>query len=175
MASGVMSAAGIGMQRGRRPRPGPGQRVRAGPGSPGWPTATAASPDPYPARRRRSCSATVLLGMRSCGLPPGRRLRGRPRRLIERPHRRHCGRAAARLAEDLAAGRATSWNGKRSRHAEEEEQPDSDVIMMQGAMKRIAMRPEHSQERLQGGWQTRPGIKKMAEIVARRRHQPRCC
>ena len=70
----------------------------------------------------------------------------------------------ARLAEDLAA-----WTGdfyeERSRDAEEEEQPDSDVIMMQGDGKGIAMRPEH---RRNAGKEdgTRPGIKKMAEIVA---------
>ena len=68
------------------------------------------------------------------------------------------------LAEDLAA-----WTGdfyeERSRDAEEEEQPDSDVIMMQGDGKGIAMRPEHRRNagREDG---TRPGVKKMAEIVA---------
>ena len=68
------------------------------------------------------------------------------------------------LAEDLAA-----WTGgcceERSRDAEEEEQPDSDVIMMQADGKGIAMRPEH---RKSAGKEdgTRPGIKKMAEIVA---------
>ena len=68
------------------------------------------------------------------------------------------------LAEDLAA-----WTGdfyeERSRDAEEDEQPDSDVIMMQGDGKGIAMRPEH---RRNAGKEdgTRPGIKKMAEIVA---------
>src|SRR6266571_2482692 len=68
------------------------------------------------------------------------------------------------LAEDLAA-----WTGDfcagRSRDAEEEEQPDSDVIMMQGDGKGIAMRPEHRKNagREDG---TRPGVKKMAEIVA---------
>jgi len=68
------------------------------------------------------------------------------------------------LAEDLAA-----WTGgfyeERSRDAEEEEQPDSDVMMMQADGKGIAMRPEH---RKSAGKEdgTRPGIKKMAEIVA---------
>ena len=68
------------------------------------------------------------------------------------------------LAEDLAA-----WTGgccqERSRDAEEEEQPDSDVIMMQADGKGIAMRPEH---RKSAGKEdgARPGIKKMAEIVA---------
>ena len=68
------------------------------------------------------------------------------------------------LAEELAV-----WTGdfyeERSRDAEEDEQPDSDVIMMQGDGKGIAMRPEH---RKSAGKEdgTRPGIKKMAEIVA---------
>ena len=70
----------------------------------------------------------------------------------------------AGLAEDLAA-----WTGdfyeERSRDAEEEEQPDSDVIMMQGDGKGIAMRPEHRRNAANDDG-TRPGIKKMAEIVA---------
>src|SRR6266542_2514996 len=76
-----------------------------------------------------------------------------------------CGRAQlAGLAEDLAAWTGDFYAG-RSRDAEEEEQPDSDVIMMQGDGKGIAMRPEH---RRNAGKEdgTRPGIKKMAEIVA---------
>jgi hypothetical protein len=69
----------------------------------------------------------------------------------------------AGLAGDLAA-----WTGdfyeERARDAEEEEQPDSDVIMMQGDGKGIALRPEH---RKGGGTDpAHPGIKKMAEIVA---------
>jgi hypothetical protein len=73
----------------------------------------------------------------------------------------------ARLA-GIAKGLAT-WTGdfyeERSRDAGEEEQPASDVIMMQGDGKGIAMRPEH---RRNAGKEdgTRPGIKKMAEIVA---------
>jgi hypothetical protein len=68
----------------------------------------------------------------------------------------------AGLAGDLAA-----WTGdfyeERARDAEEE-QPDSDVIMMQADGKGIALRPEH---RKGGGADTaHPGIKKMAEIVA---------
>jgi len=68
------------------------------------------------------------------------------------------------LAEDLAAW-TDDFYQERSRDAEEEEQPDSDVIMMQGDGKGIAMRPEH---RGNAGKEdgTRPGIKKMAEIVA---------
>ncbi len=70
----------------------------------------------------------------------------------------------AGIAKGLAA-----WTGdfyeERSRDAGEEEQPDGDVIMMQGDGKGIAMRPEH---RRNAGKEdgTRPGIKKMAEIVA---------
>ena len=48
----------------------------------------------------------------------------------------------AGLAEDLAAW-TDDFYGQRSRDAEEEEQPDSDVIMMQADGKGIAMRPEH--------------------------------
>lgn len=70
----------------------------------------------------------------------------------------------AGLAEDLA-GWTDDFYAVRSRDAEEEDQPDSDVIMMQGDGKGIAMRPEH---RKNSGKEdgTRPGIKKMAEIVA---------
>ena len=70
----------------------------------------------------------------------------------------------AGLAEDLAAW-TDGFYGQRSRDAEEDEQPASDVIMMQGDGKGIAMRPEH---RKNAGKEdgTRPGIKKMAGIVA---------
>jgi hypothetical protein len=70
----------------------------------------------------------------------------------------------AGLAEDLAGWTGDFYAG-RSRDAEEEEQPESDVIMMQADGKGIAMRPEH---RKNAGKEdgTRPGIKKMAEIVA---------
>ena len=67
------------------------------------------------------------------------------------------------LAEDLAA-----WTGdfyeQRARDADTD-LPATDVIMMQGDGKGIAMRPEH---RRNGGKSdpARPGIKKMAEIVA---------
>ncbi len=66
------------------------------------------------------------------------------------------------------AGGLAAWTGdfyeERARDAEEEEQPDSDVIMMQGDGKGIALRPEH---RKGGGADpAHPGIKKMAEIVA---------
>src|SRR5512140_290397 len=67
------------------------------------------------------------------------------------------------LAEDLAA-----WTGdfyeERARDAEED-LPGTDVIMMQGDGKGIAMRPEHRKNAGKDDG-TRPGIKKMAEIVA---------
>jgi hypothetical protein len=69
----------------------------------------------------------------------------------------------AGIARGLAA-----WTGdfysERSRDAAEEEHPGEDVIMMQGDGKGIAMRPEHRRSKGEDG--TRPGIKKMAEIVA---------
>jgi hypothetical protein len=70
----------------------------------------------------------------------------------------------AGLAEDLAAW-TDDFYEERSRDAEEEDQPGTDVIMMQGDGKGIAMRPEH---RRNAGKEdgTRPGVKKMAEIVA---------
>ena len=89
---------------------------------------------------------------------------GRPRRSSRPAPGSRIGRAQlAGLAGDLAA-----WTGdfyeERARDAEEEEQPDSDVIMMQGDGKGIALRPEH---RKGGGTDpAHPGIKKMAEIVA---------
>src|SRR2546428_34593 len=68
------------------------------------------------------------------------------------------------LAEDLAA-----WVGdfyeERARDADTD-LPDSDVIMMQGDGKGIAMRPEHRKNAGKETGSTHPGIKKMAEIVA---------
>ena len=65
----------------------------------------------------------------------------------------------AGLAEDLAA-----WTGdfyeERSRDAEEEEQPDSDVIMMQGDGKGIAMRPEHRRNAGKDGTALAPGSRR---------------
>ena len=89
---------------------------------------------------------------------------GQAQEIIEARTGVTAGRAQlAGLAGDLAA-----WTGdfyeERARDAEEEEQPDSDVIMMQGDGKGIALRPEH---RKGGGADpAHPGIKKMAEIVA---------
>jgi hypothetical protein len=68
------------------------------------------------------------------------------------------------LAEDLAAWTDDFYAG-RSRDAEEDDQPDTDVIMMQGDGKGIAMRPEHRKNAGKDDG-TRPGIKKMAEIAA---------
>jgi len=68
------------------------------------------------------------------------------------------------LAEDLAAWTDDFYAG-RSRDAEDEEQPDTDVIMMQADGKGIAMRPEHRRNAGKDDG-TRPGVKKMAEIVA---------
>jgi hypothetical protein len=67
------------------------------------------------------------------------------------------------LAEDLAAW-TDDFYGERARDADTD-LPATDVIMMQGDGKGIAMRPEH---RKSAGKEdgTRPGIKKMAEIVA---------
>jgi hypothetical protein len=67
------------------------------------------------------------------------------------------------LAEDLAAWTDDFYAG-RARDADTD-LPGTDVIMMQGDGKGIAMRPEH---RRNAGKEdgTRPGIKKMAEIVA---------
>ena len=89
---------------------------------------------------------------------------GRPRRSSRPgPGSRPAAPSSTGLAGDLAA-----WTGdfyeERARDAEEEEQPDSDVIMMQGDGKGIALRPEH---RKGGGTDpAHTGIKKMAEIVA---------
>ena len=89
---------------------------------------------------------------------------GQAQEIIEARTGVTAGRAQlAGLAGDLAA-----WTGgfyeERARDAEEEQQPDGDVIMMQGDGKGIALRPEH---RKGGGIDpAHPGIKKMAEIVA---------
>jgi hypothetical protein len=67
------------------------------------------------------------------------------------------------LAEDLAAWTDDFYAG-RARDAEED-LPDTDVIMMQGDGKGIAMRPEHRKGAGKSD-SAHPGIKKMAEIVA---------
>jgi len=69
----------------------------------------------------------------------------------------------AGIARDLARW-TDDFCAERARDAEQD-LPASDVIMMQGDGKGIAMRPEHRKNKgKQDG--TRPGIKKMAEIVA---------
>jgi len=69
----------------------------------------------------------------------------------------------AGLAADLAAW-ADDFYEERSRDAQEEEQPDGDVIMMQADGKGIALRPEH---RKGGGDDpAHPGVKKMAGVIA---------
>ncbi len=70
----------------------------------------------------------------------------------------------AGIAKGLAAW-TDDFYEERSRDAAEEEQPASDVIMMQGDGKGIAMRPEHRKNKGKEDG-TRPGVKKMAEIVA---------
>lgn len=69
------------------------------------------------------------------------------------------------LAEDLAEW-TDDFYEQRSRDAEEDDQPEGDVIMMQGDGKGIAMRPEHRRNAGKEADGTRPGVKKMAEIVA---------
>ena len=89
---------------------------------------------------------------------------GQAQEVIEARTGVRIGRAQlAGLAGDLSAWTGDFYAG-RSRDAEEEEQPDGDVIMMQADGKGIAMRPEH---RKGGGTDpAHPGIKKMAEVVA---------
>ena len=70
----------------------------------------------------------------------------------------------AGLAGDLAAWTDDFYSG-RARDAEEEEQPDSDVIMLQADGKGIALRPEHRKGAGKADT-AHPGIKKMAEVVA---------
>ena len=68
---------------------------------------------------------------------------GQAQEIIEARTGVTAGRAQlAGLAGDLAAWTGDFYAG-RARDAEEEEQPDSDVIMMQGDGKGIALRPEH--------------------------------
>ena len=69
----------------------------------------------------------------------------------------------AGLAEDLAAW-TDDFYEQRARDADDD-LPDTDVIMMQGDGKGIALRPEHRKNAGQADT-AHPGIKKMAEIVA---------
>ena len=68
------------------------------------------------------------------------------------------------LAEDLAAW-TDDFYEQRAQDADDD-LPDTDVIMMQGDGKGIAMRPEHRKNAGKETESTHPGIKKMAEIVA---------
>ncbi len=123
-------------------------------------------PNLYPADARQVlCDDPYSLGMRSLAafhLAAGGF--GQAQEVIGARTGVTVGRAQlAGLAEDLAA-----WTGdfyeERARDAEPD-LPDTDVIMMQGDGKGIAMRPEH--RRNAGKADTaHPGIKKMAEIVA---------
>ena len=124
-------------------------------------------PNLYPADARQVLSGDPYsLGMRSLAafhLAGGGF--GQAQEVIEARTGVTVGRAQLTgLAGDLAAW-TDDFYEERSRDAEEEDQPDSDVIMMQGDGKGIAMRPEH---RKNAGKEdgTRPGVKKMAEIVA---------
>jgi hypothetical protein len=90
---------------------------------------------------------------------------GQAQEVIEARTGVRVGRAQlAGLAEDLAAWTGDFYAG-RSRDAAEEQQPASDVVMMQADGKGIAMRPEHRKASQDSG-SARPGVKKMAEIVA---------
>ncbi len=89
---------------------------------------------------------------------------GQAREVIEARTGVTVGRAQlAGLAGDLAA-----WAGdfceERARDADTD-LPDTDVIMMQGDGKGIAMRPEHRKNAGKDDG-TRPGVKKMAGVVA---------
>jgi len=123
-------------------------------------------PNLYPADARQAlCDDPYSLGMRALAafhLAGGGF--GQAQEVIEARTGITVGRAQlAGLAEDLA-GWTDDFYGERARDADPD-LPDSDVIMMQGDGKGIAMRPEH---RRNAGKEdgTRPGIKKMAEIVA---------
>ena len=123
-------------------------------------------PNLYPADARQVlCDDPYSLGMRSLAafhLAGGGF--GQAQEVIEARTGVTVGRAQLTgLAGDLAAW-TDDFYAERARDAEED-LPDSDVIMMQGDGKGIAMRPEH---RRNAGKEdgTRPGVKKMAEIVA---------
>ena len=68
------------------------------------------------------------------------------------------------LAEDLAAW-TDDFCEQRAQDADDD-LPDTDVIMMQGDGKGIAMRPEHRKNAGKETESTHPGIKRMAQIVA---------
>ena len=114
-------------------------------GSPGWPTATAASRTCTPPTPGRSCPATRT----PWGCGPWRPSTwprggfGQAQEVIEARTGVTVGRAQLTgLAEDLAAWTDDFYERARPRRGRED-QPDSDVIMMQADGKGIAMRPEH--------------------------------
>src|SRR5260370_206210 len=123
-------------------------------------------PNLYPADARQVlCDDPYSLGMRALAafhLAGGGF--GQAQEVIEARTGVTVGRAQLTgLAEDLAAWTDDFYAG-RARDADTD-LPASDVLMMQGDGKGIAMRPEH---RRNAGKEdgTRPGVKKMAEIVA---------
>ena len=122
-------------------------------------------PNLYPADARQALPADPYsLGMRSLTafhLAGGGF--GQAQEVIEARTGVKIGRAQLTgLAEDLAAW-TDDFYAERARDADDD-LPDTDVIMMQGDGKGIAMRPEH---RKNGGTDpAHPGVKKMAEIVA---------
>ena len=122
-------------------------------------------PNLYPADARQALPADPYsLGMRSLTafhLAGGGF--GQAQEVIEARTGVKIGRAQLTgLAEDLAAWTDDFYAG-RARDADDD-LPDTDVIMMQGDGKGIAMRPGH---RKNGGTDpAHPGVKKMAEIVA---------
>src|SRR5512135_2323574 len=126
---------------------------------------TRPEPKLYPADARQALPADPYsLGMRSLTafhLAGGGF--GQAQEVIEARTGVKIGRAQLTgLAEDLAAW-TDDFYAERARDADTD-LPASDVIMMQGDGKGIAMRPEH---RKGGGTDpAHPGVKKMAEIVA---------
>ena len=123
-------------------------------------------PNLYPADARRILpDDPYSLGMRALAafhLAAGGF--GQAQEVIEARTGVRIGRAQlAGLAEDLAAW-TDDFYEERARDADPD-LPGTDVILMQGDGKGIAMRPEH---RKSGGNSdtAHPGIKKMAEIVA---------
>src|SRR5260370_727696 len=122
-------------------RPG---RVRGGGGDAGGAAGSRGEPNLYPADARQVLPEDPYsLGMRSLAafhLAGGGF--GQAQEVIEARTGVTAGRAQLTgLAEDLAAWTGDFYAG-RSRDAEEEEQPDSDVIMMQGDGNGNAMRPD---------------------------------
>ena len=124
-------------------------------------------PNLYPADARQVlCDDPYSLGMRALAafhLAGGGF--GQAQEVIEARTGVTVGRAQLTgLAEDLAAWTDDFYAG-RARDADTD-LPASDVLMMQGDGKGIAMRPEHRKNAGKETGSTHPGIKKMAGIVA---------